>query len=174
MLRQAKPERHVSGQAPLQLFRRVFKSIVEECTRGAGRRLYEVVERRAHVLAPYDSVFSDLPETAHIPPPVPVSVDRARAQLVDCIDEVIRALAEQRPLLLIFDDLQWADELSLKALEHVAARLVYGGATLELGRDTGVALAERYVLTPLGSAVILGLLGLLAALVRAVRRDSSA
>lgn len=52
--------------------------------------------------------------------------------------------------------------------------LVYGGATLELGRDTGVALAERYVLTPLGSAVILGLLGLLAALVRAVRRDSSA
>lgn len=51
--------------------------------------------------------------------------------------------------------------------------LVYGLATLELGRDAGVALAERYVLTPLGSAVILGLLGLLAALVRAVRRGSA-
>lgn len=49
--------------------------------------------------------------------------------------------------------------------------LVYGLAALELGRDAGVALAERYVLTPLGSAVILGLLGLLTALVRAVRRD---
>jgi len=52
--------------------------------------------------------------------------------------------------------------------------LVYAVAALELGRDSGVTLAERYVLTPLGSAVILGLLGLLAALVRAVRRDVSA
>ncbi|HSF01601.1 MAG TPA: hypothetical protein VLA62_01235, partial [Solirubrobacterales bacterium] len=52
--------------------------------------------------------------------------------------------------------------------------LVYSLASLELGRDAGVALAERYVLTPLGSAVILGLLGLLAALVRAVRRDTPA
>jgi hypothetical protein len=52
--------------------------------------------------------------------------------------------------------------------------LVYSLASLALGRDAGVALAERYVLTPLGSAVILGLLGLLAALVRAVRRDTPA
>lgn len=52
--------------------------------------------------------------------------------------------------------------------------LVYAFATLELGRDAGVMLAERYVLTPLGTAVILGLLGLLAALVWAVRRDLAA
>ena len=51
--------------------------------------------------------------------------------------------------------------------------LVYGLAVLEAGRDEGVALAERYVLTPLGSAVILGLLGLLLVLVRTVRRDLS-
>ena len=51
--------------------------------------------------------------------------------------------------------------------------LVYGLAVLEAGRDAGVALAERYVLTPLGTAVILGLLGLLLVLVRTVRRDLS-
>jgi hypothetical protein len=38
--------------------------------------------------------------------------------------------------------------------------LVYSLAALELGRDAGVELAERYVLTPLGSAAILALLGL--------------
>src|SRR5262249_6874579 len=38
--------------------------------------------------------------------------------------------------------------------------LVYSVAPLELGRDAGVELAERYVLTPLGSAAILALLGL--------------
>ena len=38
--------------------------------------------------------------------------------------------------------------------------LVYAAAVLEAGRDAGTELAERWVLTPLGSAVILGLVGL--------------
>jgi hypothetical protein len=46
--------------------------------------------------------------------------------------------------------------------------LVYSLAALETGRETGIALAERYVLTPLGAAVVLGLLTL-AALTRRVR-----
>jgi len=39
--------------------------------------------------------------------------------------------------------------------------LVYGAAALEAGLDAGVELAERYVLTPLGSAMIAALVGLL-------------
>src|SRR5438094_908297 len=38
--------------------------------------------------------------------------------------------------------------------------LVYGLAVLEWGRDSGIELAERYVLAPLGSAAIAGLVGL--------------
>jgi hypothetical protein len=41
--------------------------------------------------------------------------------------------------------------------------LVYGAAVLEVGRDAGIELAERWVLTPLGLAAIAGLLGLLVA-----------
>jgi hypothetical protein len=44
--------------------------------------------------------------------------------------------------------------------------LVYAFAVLWLGRDAGVGLAETWVLTPLGSAEILGLLGLAAVLAR--------
>jgi hypothetical protein len=44
--------------------------------------------------------------------------------------------------------------------------LTYALAVLQLGRDAGVELAERWVLTPLGVAAIVGLLGLAAALVR--------
>ena len=47
--------------------------------------------------------------------------------------------------------------------------VVYALAALETGREAGVALAERYVLTPLGSAVILALLGLVLALSRLAR-----
>jgi len=49
-----------------------------------------------------------------------------------------------------------------------AGYLVYSLAALELGRESGVELAERYVLTPLGGAAIVGLL-LLAALIAAGR-----
>jgi hypothetical protein len=41
--------------------------------------------------------------------------------------------------------------------------LVYGAAGLELGRDAGVDLAERWILSPLGAAAIAGLVGLMLA-----------
>jgi hypothetical protein len=47
--------------------------------------------------------------------------------------------------------------------------LVYALATLELGREAGVTLAERYVLTPLGTAAILALVALAFVLGRAAR-----
>jgi len=46
----------------------------------------------------------------------------------------------------------------------------YGIAVLESGRDRGIDLAERWVLTLFGSLVLGGLIGLTLALVRAVRR----
>jgi hypothetical protein len=48
--------------------------------------------------------------------------------------------------------------------------LAYGIAVLEMGRDGGVELAERWVLTPLGLSAIAGLAGLALALIGAVRR----
>ncbi len=48
--------------------------------------------------------------------------------------------------------------------------LVYGAGVLEWGRDAGVEFAERYVLTALGSAAIVGLVGLAVALLAARRR----
>src|SRR5262249_11019021 len=49
--------------------------------------------------------------------------------------------------------------------------LVYGFAVLELGRDAGIELAETWVLTPLGGAMIAGVGGVAAMLaIRLVRR----
>ena len=48
--------------------------------------------------------------------------------------------------------------------------LVYAFAVLRFGRETGVEFAETWVLTPLGFAAILGLLGLAVSLARPGRR----
>ena len=52
--------------------------------------------------------------------------------------------------------------------------LAYSVAVLERGRDAGIELAERFVLTPLGSAVIVGLVLLAAVMVAGRRREESA
>src|SRR5437016_13117904 len=44
--------------------------------------------------------------------------------------------------------------------------LVYGAAVLEMGRNAGIELAERWILTPLGVSAIAGLVGLWLALAR--------
>ena len=52
--------------------------------------------------------------------------------------------------------------------------LAYSVAVLEWGREAGVEIAERYVLTPLGSAAIVGLIALAALMVAGRLRGSMA
>ncbi len=52
--------------------------------------------------------------------------------------------------------------------------LVYSVAVLERGRESGIEMAERYVLTPLGSALIVGLVALAALIVAGRRRGPAA
>jgi hypothetical protein len=51
--------------------------------------------------------------------------------------------------------------------------LVYGLAVLEFGRDGGVELAERWVLSPLGLSAMIGLAGLALALARRTRGSAA-
>jgi hypothetical protein len=51
--------------------------------------------------------------------------------------------------------------------------LAYALAVLELGRETGVEVAERYVLSPLGGSMIAGLLGVIIVLVVALRASGN-
>ncbi|MFG1949806.1 BTAD domain-containing putative transcriptional regulator [Micromonospora sp. NPDC048830] len=48
---------------------------------------------------------------------------RARAQLVDAVAALLAAAARRRPLLVVLEDLHWADQESLHLLELVAAHL---------------------------------------------------
>jgi hypothetical protein len=50
--------------------------------------------------------------------------------------------------------------------------LVYGLAVLELGRDAGIELSQRWVLAPLGGAVVVAILALTVALARPSRASA--
>jgi DNA-binding winged helix-turn-helix (wHTH) protein/tetratricopeptide (TPR) repeat protein len=49
--------------------------------------------------------------------------EQARFRLFDALSGLLRRRAQQRPLLLVLDDLHWADEASLLALEFLAPEL---------------------------------------------------
>jgi len=69
-----------------------------------------------------------------------ISAADARFRLAESVVAVLAGLAADRPLVVVVDDLQWADEQSLRLLEFAAAHLRYARMLL-LGayRDTELA-----------------------------------
>ena len=59
-------------------------------------------------------LFPDLPE------PPPVEDESAQFRLFDAFSAFLRSVAEQQPLLIVLDDLHWADGPTLAMLTHLA------------------------------------------------------
>lgn len=117
-----------------------------------------------------------LPEPA---PPMPG--EGQRGQVLAALTRLVLALARRSPLVLLVDDVQWADASTLEALRHLAGRVAeeqapvlllltaraealtpgseLAGWAANLGREVPVT---RLDLGPLGQPETLGLLGALA------------
>lgn len=61
--------------------------------------------------------YPDMPEPVTLPP------EQERRHLLHGVCEFIERAARQTPLLLVFEDLHWADESTLLLLQHVVPRL---------------------------------------------------
>ncbi|MDQ4149714.1 MAG: AAA family ATPase, partial [Actinomycetota bacterium] len=61
--------------------------------------------------------------TGPIEPPPPVDPDTGRMLLFETATSFLLALAREKPLLLVMEDLQWADAASLQLLGYLAPRL---------------------------------------------------
>jgi eukaryotic-like serine/threonine-protein kinase len=72
------------------------------------------------VLAPYEPTLNGLPGQERHPEPAELPAEAARLRLYGDLAETFWALAKEQPLLLLLDDLQWADELTLGFLGFLA------------------------------------------------------
>lgn len=100
--------------APLHPFRQLLQNIADACReRGLGFT-EAVLGRRGKVLAAYESSLAGLPGQDAYPEPPEVSAEAAQRRVLDDLAGTLAAfVSREGPLLLVLDDLQWADELSL-------------------------------------------------------------
>ena len=116
----------------LHPLRPLFQIIADRCHANGTATRERLLGRRAPLLAPYEPSLADFIDgkeglDANLP------ADAARERLLQCLLETTAALVADTPLLLILDDLQWADDLTLAFLSRLTPSFLQGRALLVLG-----------------------------------------
>ena len=86
----------------------------------------------------------------HLPglpaPAAPVEGENARFRLFDAVTSFLKSASQDDPLLVILDDLQWADRASLLLLQFLAGELA-GSRILLVGTYRDVEVSEDHALS---------------------------
>jgi eukaryotic-like serine/threonine-protein kinase len=116
-----------AGGPALQALRAPLQLIADRCReRGVAETERLLAGRtRLRLLARYEPALLALPEAAAAPRnaaeahAAPLPPEAALPQLYTALAATLEALAEEHSVLLLLDDLQWADELTLGFLEFL-------------------------------------------------------
>jgi serine/threonine protein kinase/predicted ATPase len=112
------PREGTAGE-PLSGLRQALQAIADRCRERGEAETERLLGPRGKVLSRYEPAMAKLPGLERHPEPVELPAEAALVRLYDCLARTFAALAEERPVLLVLDDLQWADELSLGLLQHL-------------------------------------------------------
>lgn len=128
----ADPKR-VVHQGPLFPLRPCLLQIADLCQTHGLRAFEGLSPRHLAILSTIEPALAELPEVAALTDAKPLAVDAVKHQVLSAAVEAIVALSHRAPLLLVFDDLQWADDLTLDLLVYLAKEVVGKSRLLIVG-----------------------------------------
>jgi serine/threonine protein kinase/tetratricopeptide (TPR) repeat protein len=116
------------GRQPLHPLRPLLRAIADHC-RGHADEIERILGARLDVLREHEPSLAALTDESAIRIPAEVA---ARRLLID-LSTTLAAFADNRPMLLVLDDLQWADELTLRFLSSLGPTFFEGRPLIILG-----------------------------------------
>jgi serine/threonine protein kinase/tetratricopeptide (TPR) repeat protein len=131
----------------LEALRGPLHTLADRCRERGREESERLFGLHGRLLARYEPAISGLPGQEEQPEPAELPADAARLRLFRALARTFCAAAEEPPLVLMLDDLQWADELTVGFLDHVLRAghleqmgwLIVGAARTE---ELGPALAK--------------------------------
>ena len=83
-----------------------------------------------------------------LPPSRATDADTERYMLLAAAVGIVATIAERQPLILVLDDIQWADEGSLQLLKHLASSgLPFPALVIGIYRDSDLAFSQELLET---------------------------
>ncbi|WP_375767465.1 protein kinase [Archangium gephyra] len=148
--------------SPLHPFRPLLALVADRCRAWGEAETERLLGPWGKVLVPFEPTLDSLPCLREQPPPPPLANNEAeRARIFTSLQELLFAFGAEESLLLILDDLQWADELTLGFLEQLRYEELAARGVLLLGTYRMEELSEplRKVVSAKALHLELGRLG---------------
>jgi hypothetical protein len=118
--------------AALQPFIPLLHRLLDRCSMPDGHALAVELKAELAALSPYETSLLELEEVAsHRLFDMPFAL--ARTRVFRALMAVLHRLGEERPLLLVLDDLHWADDLTLAFLQSSMLRELSSARVLLIG-----------------------------------------
>jgi eukaryotic-like serine/threonine-protein kinase len=124
---------HGPGGQPLHPFARLFQLVTDRCTALGRTATDHLLGARGKILDEHEPGLARLPGQDAYPDPPPLHGAARRDRLLTALADTLAALAEEQPLLLVLDDLQWADDVSLRFLTSLGDDWFRGKRVLVIG-----------------------------------------
>ncbi len=103
---------HSRGE-PLSALRPQLRAIADHCRQMGDEETRRILGPRARILARYEPTIARLPGLGAYDDPPKLFPEAAVIRLYSFLCQTFTELARNAPILLVLDDLQWADELTL-------------------------------------------------------------
>jgi len=104
---------------PLHPFRPLLVAVADRCMAQGESTTRRLLGERRAVLLSCEPLLAQVPGAGGPDRAPDLPPEAARRRLFEALSETVAAYAAETPLLLIIDDLQWADDLSLAFLEFL-------------------------------------------------------
>ncbi|MBI2566161.1 MAG: protein kinase [Candidatus Schekmanbacteria bacterium] len=116
------PAECVEGGTPLHGFAVFLERLTDRClAKGAGAQK-TLLGPRGALLSLYEPLLLSLPGLAETAGQEEITLDVARRKVVDAVVETVLAYCSDEPSVMIFDDFQWADELTADVVHELVER----------------------------------------------------